>query len=79
MLLPRADAPDLRLTVQTAGLVLNGVTASDVVVDLASGANGLDLRALEIGSVGGAKLQATGLILDNGKGADGSIGLQVIK
>ena len=77
MLLPRADAPDLRLTVQTAGLVLNGVTASDVVVDLASGANGLDLRALEIGSVGGAKLQATGLILDNGKGADGSIGLQV--
>ncbi len=77
MILPRADAPDLRLTVQTAQLLLNGVTASDVVLDLASGANGLDLRALEIGSVGGAKLMATGLILDSGKGADGSIGLEV--
>ena len=77
MILPRADAPDLRLTVQTAQLLLNGVTAADVVLDLASGANGLDLRALEIGSVGGARLSATGLILDSGKGADGSIGLEV--
>jgi uncharacterized protein involved in outer membrane biogenesis len=77
MVLPRADAPDLRLTLQTAQMLLNGVTATDVVLDLASGANGLDLRALEIGSVGGARLSATGLILDSGKGADGSIGLEV--
>jgi hypothetical protein len=75
LVLPYADAPDLRLTVQAAELLLNGVTAKDVAVDLQSGANGLDLRTLDIGSVGGARLQATGLILDVGKGADGSIGL----
>ena len=77
LILPHADAPDLRLTVQSAELLLNGVTATDVLLDLAAGANGLDLRALEIGSVGGARLEVTGLILDSGKGADGSIGLDV--
>ena len=53
------------------------MTAANVTVDLQSGANGLDLRTLSIGSVGGAMLEATGLILDSGKGADGSIGLDV--
>jgi hypothetical protein len=47
------------------------------MLDLQSGANGLDLRGLEIGSVGGARVTATGLILDTGKGADGTIGLEV--
>ena len=76
-LLPRPDAPDLRLKVKTGELLMNTVTAQDVALDLQSGANGLDLRALNIGSVGGASVTASGLILDNGKGADGSISVDV--
>lgn len=75
--LPRPDAPDLRLKFKADELLLNAVTARDVAIDLQSGANGLDLRALDIGSVGGAKMQATGLILDSGKGPSGSIGVDV--
>ena len=75
--LPRPDAPDLKLRFTAGELLLNAVTARDVALDLQSGANGLDLRGLEIGSVGGARVTATGLILDTGKGADGTIGLEV--
>mgnify|MGYP001806484557 CR=1 FL=1 len=76
-LLPRPDAPDLRLKVKAGALQMNAVTARDVLLDLQSGANGMDLRTLSIGSVGGASVTASGLILDNGKGADGSISLEV--
>ena len=75
--LPRPDAPDLRLKFKADELLLNAVTAREVAIDLQSGANGLDLRALSIGSVGGANMQGTGLILDSGKGPSGSIGLDV--
>ena len=76
MLLPSKDAGDLRLTVQTGLLRLNGVEAKDVAIDLASGAAGLDLKTLEIASVEGARLEASGLILDTGKGPDGKIGIE---
>ena len=75
--LPKADAPDLRLTLQSGEVVFNGVKAQDVALDLASGANGLDLRTLSIGSVGGARLEGMGLILDTGSGPDGAIDLDV--
>jgi hypothetical protein len=77
VLTPHGDANDLRLTMRSKQLLLNGVTASDVVIDLASGANGLDVRSVEIGSVGGARLAASGLILDTGAGPDGSVGIEV--
>ncbi|WP_421694736.1 AsmA family protein [Aestuariivirga sp.] len=75
--LPQGEVPDLRLKVKFGELKLNAVTAQNVAVDLQSGANGLDLRALDIGAVGGASLTASGLVLDNGKGADGSVSLEV--
>ncbi len=75
--MPRPEAPDLKLRFTAGELLLNAVTAHDVTIDLQSGANGLDLRGLEIGSVGGARVAATGLILDTGRGADGTIGLEV--
>jgi uncharacterized protein involved in outer membrane biogenesis len=75
--LPRPDSPDIKLRVQAGELLLNKVTARDVDIDLQSGSNGLYLRALRIGAVGGARVDGTGLILDAGKGADGSIGLNV--
>ena len=76
VIVPRAEAPDTRLTLQMGELLLNGVTASNVVLDVAAGSNGVDLRTLEIGSVGGARLEATGLILNNAGGPDGSIGIE---
>lgn len=75
--LPRPDAPDLKLRVTAGEVLLNAVTAQNVTLDLQSGANGLDLRGLEIGSVGGARVAANGLILDTGRGADGTISLEV--
>jgi hypothetical protein len=75
--LPRPDAPDLKLRFSANEVLLNAVTANEVTLDLESGAMGLDLQALEIGAVGGARVMATGLILDTGKGADGTIGLEV--
>lgn len=76
-LAPGKDSRDLRLSLQAGELALNGISASDVVVDLDSAANGLDLRTVEIGSVGGARLQAIGLILDTGTGPDGTINVTV--
>jgi hypothetical protein len=75
--MPRPEAPDVKLRLKAGELLLNAVTARDVSLDLESGANGLDLRGLEIGEVGGARVMATGLILDTGKGADGAVGLEV--
>lgn len=75
--LPRPESPDIRLRVEAGELLLNGVTARDVDIDLQSGSNGLYLKALRIGSVGGASVNGMGLILDAGNGADGSIGLDV--
>ena len=77
VILPHPDTPDIRVTLKAGEMLLNGVTASGVLLDAAAGNNGLDLRSLEIGSVGGARLTATGLILDNGSGPDGSIGIEI--
>ncbi|HUR43016.1 MAG TPA: AsmA family protein [Aestuariivirga sp.] len=76
-LLPHRDARDVSLRIQAGQLLLNGVEAADVKVDIASGARGIDLKAIEIGSVGGAKLSASGLVLDTGSGPDGSVGIEV--
>jgi AsmA family/AsmA-like C-terminal region len=77
-LVPRGDAADVKLELKARELRLNGVTAADVAIDLASGVTGLDLRTLEIGSVGGARLKATGLILGGNAGPDGSIGVEIV-
>jgi hypothetical protein len=74
---PRPDAPNVSLRFIASEVLLNAVTAKDVRLDLKSGATGLDLHALEIGAVGGARVAASGLVLDTGKGADGKIDLEV--
>lgn len=76
-LVPGEEAGSLRLTLQAGKLRLNGVEAEDVAIDLASGSSGLDLRTLSIGSVGGARLEGTGLVLDSEKGPDGSVSFDV--
>ncbi|MGH6855912.1 MAG: hypothetical protein ACREDN_10890, partial [Aestuariivirga sp.] len=76
-LAPHKDARDMRLVLQTGKLLLNGVEADDVTVDVIAGASGFDLKTIEIGSVGGATLNASGLVLDTGSGPDGSISIDV--
>ena len=76
-LLPHREARDLRFTVQTGQLLLNGVEARDVTVDIASGSSGIDLKTFEIGAVGGASFNASGLILDAGSGPEGSVGVDI--
>lgn len=77
LLVPSREAADLRLTLQAGEFLLNGMAAKALALDLASGVTGLDLRTLEIGDVGGARVVATGLILGTGAGPDGSIALDV--
>jgi hypothetical protein len=77
VLAPQAEAGDLRLVVNSKELVLNGVTAERVNFDIEAGARGLRLRTLAIAAVGGARLSASGLILDSGSGPDGAITLEI--
>lgn len=68
---------DLRLTVKTGNLILNGVEAHDVALDMETTVRGFDLKALDVGSVDGAKLNASGVVLNTPDGPDGDIGISV--
>jgi uncharacterized protein involved in outer membrane biogenesis len=69
---------DLRFTLQAGTLKLNGVEANDVAVDVETTVQGFDLKALEIGSVDGAKLSASGVVLSTPDGPDGQIDVSVL-
>ena len=69
---------DLRLTLQAGALKLNGVEANDVAVDVETTVKGFDLKALDIGSVDGAKLNASGVVLSTPDGPDGEIDVSIL-
>lgn len=77
LLLPSETAPDVRLVVQSGRLLMNGVEAEDIAVDVISGTTGLELRTVQIGSVEGARLDADGLVMTNSQGSDGALGVVV--
>ncbi|MGB8314288.1 MAG: AsmA family protein, partial [Aestuariivirga sp.] len=68
---------DLRLTFQAGVLRLNGVEASDVAVDMETTVKGFDLKTIEAGSVGGAKLSVSGVVLSTPDGPDGEVGISL--
>ena len=68
---------DLHLTFQAGTLRLNGVEASDVAVDMETTVKGFDLKTIEAGSVGGAKLSVSGNVLNTLEGPDGDIGISL--
>jgi uncharacterized protein involved in outer membrane biogenesis len=68
---------DLRLTFQAETLRLNGVEASDVAVDMETTVKGFDLKTIEAGSVSGAKLSVSGVVLSTPEGPDGEVGLSL--
>jgi hypothetical protein len=62
---------ETRLTLQVQSLMLNGVEAEDVGLDVESGLRGLDIKTVDIGSVGGARVEASGQVLSGVDGPDG--------
>ncbi len=68
---------DLRFTFRAGTLRLNGVEASDVKVDMETTVKGFDLKTIEAGSVGGAKLSVSGVVLSTPEGPDGDIGISL--
>lgn len=54
-------------------LLLNGVTADEVALDVAAQSGGIDIKLLDIGSVRGARLRGGGKLVDSGNGPEGNL------
>lgn len=61
------------LTLDAGSVTLNGVRAQDVALDVAASQSGFEIKAFDIGSVGGARLKAEGLVLSKAEGPSGDI------
>ncbi|MGE3831876.1 MAG: AsmA-like C-terminal region-containing protein, partial [Parvibaculaceae bacterium] len=73
-----AKEHDLRLTIQTGEALINGVNARDVAIDVAAEKGSIDLKTVEIGNVGNARLETIGLISPAETGIEGSLSTSVI-
>ena len=73
-----AKENDLRLTIQSAEALINGVNARDVAIDVAAEKGAIDLKMIEIGNVGNARLETIGLISPAETGIEGSLSTSVI-
>ncbi len=62
-----------RISFRAASVLLNGVTAQDVAIDVASRANGFEIKLLDVGNVSGARLRGGGALLDQGSGPEGTL------
>lgn len=65
--------PRMSLTLTANRLRLNGTDAHDTHIEIASSAKSLDLRRVEIGRVGDAKLDISGLITATAAGPTGRV------
>ncbi len=68
---------DLRLTLQSGKTLLNGVDARDVTIDIAALGGRIDLKTIEIGNVGNARLEISGLLSPTEAGSRGTISTSV--
>jgi AsmA-like C-terminal region len=80
---PLAIQQDLSKTVEqqidvtAKSVLLNGVKAENVELGFVTGPQGFELRQLNIGSVGGAKLTSGGSLVDQGNGPEGEISFKL--
>jgi AsmA family len=72
-----AEAINRRFILRSASVLLNGVTAQEVALDVASRASGFEIKLLDIGSVGGARLKGGGSFLDLGNGPEGVLNFRL--
>jgi uncharacterized protein involved in outer membrane biogenesis len=68
---------DVQLTAQARELRFHGVEARDIAIDVGADENVLELRTVEIGQVGAARLDVTGLLSFAGDGLEGSVNAAV--
>jgi uncharacterized protein involved in outer membrane biogenesis len=68
---------DKRLNLNASKLRLNGVEAQDVALDFSSSFSGFEIKALDIGSVEGARVKGSGLVLQGPDGPSGAVKLSV--
>jgi AsmA family/AsmA-like C-terminal region len=68
---------DKRLSLHADKLRLNGVEAQDVALDFSSSFSGFEIKALDIGSVEGARVKGSGLVLQGPDGPSGDVKLSV--
>ena len=69
---------DLRVTIQAAEALINNVSARDVAIDVAAEKGSIDLKMVEIGNVGNARLETAGLISPAQTGIVGALSTSVI-
>ena len=68
-----AETFEKHVTLDVETITLNNVRALDVVLDVATSQSGFEIKAFDIGSVGGARLKAEGLVLSGAEGPSGDI------
>jgi uncharacterized protein involved in outer membrane biogenesis len=68
---------DVQLTAQARELRFHGVEAKDIAIDVGADQNVLELRTVEIGQVGAARLDVAGLLSFAGDGLEGSVNAAV--
>lgn len=64
---------DAQMTVQTDSLILRGVEAQDIAVDVDISEGAIELRTIEIGGIGDARLDIAGILNFPEQGITGSI------
>ncbi len=64
---------DFEFTAQAGQLRFHGVEAQDVTIDLGASENGVEMRTVEIGRVGAARMEVAGLLRFPGEGVSGSM------
>ena len=64
---------DLQLTLQADELMVNGIPAQDIAVDVGASGGAVELRTVEIGEVDGARVTLSGLVKLPEDGLEGSI------
>jgi uncharacterized protein involved in outer membrane biogenesis len=69
---------DLRLTLQSGQTLLNGVDARNVAIDIAAIGGNIDLKTVEIGNVGNARLEISGVLAPTETGNKGTIQTSVM-
>ncbi|MEO6606964.1 MAG: AsmA family protein, partial [Aestuariivirga sp.] len=76
-LLQNADGIEKRLQLSAKSLTLNGIMAQNVAFDFDSSASGFEIKKLDVGAVGGARLSGEGLVLNGPDGPSGNIKLKL--
>jgi hypothetical protein len=68
-----AGTLEKHLVLDAGAVTLNGVRAQDVALDVGTSQSGFEIKAFDIGSVGGARVKAEGLVLSKAEGPSGDV------